>query len=89
LKTRWGLLIALLTLLVSGGAFATYGSGKVRSSLQIEVPCALLANAQKAGVLNAKQRIEIIEKVAAFAKLSMAAKQAAARLKSGCHMRLR
>ena len=77
-------LIALSALLLSGMAGAYCGASRVGSHVLIETSCRLLAHAQREGMLDARQRRDVIEAASRSAALSAGAREAVARVQAGC-----
>jgi hypothetical protein len=64
--------------------FAVWGAGQVRAQVETDTSCMLLDAAENDGLLSRSERLDVIRRVAASAKLAQPVRAAAGRLRTGC-----
>src|SRR4029434_6214203 len=77
-------LIVLGAFAGSATAFGIWGSRKVAAHVRIETSCMLLDAAEKEGGISGAALFDLMQKVATSSKISVAVRNAADRMRSGC-----
>jgi len=77
-------LIVLAAFASSTTASVIWGLHRVAAHVRIETSCMLLDAAEKEGWLSRSARFDLIQKVAASSKVSLAVRDAADQMRAGC-----